>query len=132
MAGRSICTLSRKPSSIRTSTCGLRIGAERRRQRHFPVPGLDQCKLVYPVKAKATPEGENKQAAPGTDCRVLVSKDGAVLEPAKRDPNQDRDDRPMLALLGQRFDLNKGVVLEGSIQLEKNTWVRPVLRRVLH
>jgi hypothetical protein len=87
--------------------------------------GLDQCMLVYPVKAKATPEGENKQAAPGADCRVMVSKNGAVLEPAKRDPHNERDDRPMLALLGERFDLDKGIVLEGSIQIEKNTWVRP-------
>jgi len=86
---------------------------------------LDQCNVAYPAVPETESEGGSSSAEPDADYRASASDGGIVLEPPKRDPHNDREDRPMLALLDEHFDLEKGIVIEGSIQIETNTSVRP-------
>lgn len=88
---------------------------------------LGKCEQAYP-RARAEKPGKTATSET-TPARFHASfaESEVVLEPEVRNANLQEQvmDRRMLVLLRQRFDLARGVILEGTIQVNQTTHVHP-------
>lgn len=92
-----------------------------------PIPvDLNQCKLVYPTGANEEDSSEQQKAKGGQGAIVSVSGNRLVVK-SDQIPAGTLEDWHCIALLDNRFDLDKGLVLEGTITAHPAARPRPKL-----